>query len=452
MSSAGAHLRGEDLLLGSAVNALRDMPSGGAVFVSSRQGEYTRFAGDRIHQPQAIDEVQLMANAFGAGGQARVATSRLEGASWVGGKAAELAGTMRNSTSGPPPLAPPEHRGHLLNTWHESSRAFDAGTRASLAARALAAASRVGAVANGMFSSVVTELAVANTAGLRRYVRATEVSLSILVRKGSGSGFRADLGRDAQLFQPEAMIEEALRDALATEQPQELAAGEFDVVLGPLAVGDVLSFFHALGFSGDDLLNGSGAVARRRGEMVAAPAVSVVDDAYAPSGLPIPFDFEGADKARVTMIDKGRVGDAVTDLTTGRSLGLRSSGHAHIGREQAPGPTPANIIMAPGTESEAELIGGVERGIYISRFHYTRMIDPERSSFTGVTRDASFRIQDGRIGEALRQSRFSEEIFGILSRVDGIGNRLVSQPLMNIWNGSASAPAIRVRGFHLGFR
>jgi|GEM_PF-4904412 predicted Zn-dependent protease len=452
MSSSSTDLRGEDFLLGSAVNALREMPGGGAVFVTSRRGEYTRFAGQRIHQPQAIDEVQLMANAFGPGGQARVATSRLQAARWAGAEAAELARTMRTSSAVPPPLAPPAQVQGVTQTWHDSSRAFDAGTRGALAGLALAAAARVGAIANGMFSSVVTELAVANTAGLRRYVRATEVSLSILVRKGAGSGFRADLGRDARALGPELMIEEALRDALATENPQEVAAGTFDVVLGPLAVGDMLSFFHALGFSGDDLRNGSGAVARRRGEMVAAPEVCVRDDANDPTGLPIPFDFEGVDKARVAMLDRGRVADAVTDLATARALGVGSSGHAHIGREQAPGPIPANLIMEPGTASEADLIRGIERGVYISRFHYTRMIDPEKSSFTGVTRDASFRIQDGKLGEALKQSRFSEEVFGVLARVDGLGRNLVSQPLMNVWNGSASAPAIRVRGFHLGFR
>ncbi|MGC1405822.1 MAG: metallopeptidase TldD-related protein, partial [Candidatus Dormiibacterota bacterium] len=88
---------------------------------------------------------------------------------------------------------------------------------------------------------------------------------------------------------------------------------------------------------------------------------------------------------------------------------------------------------------------------FISRFHYTRLVDPETTSFTGVTRDAAFLIQSGRLGPAVTQSRFTEEIFALLSRVDGVGNQLISQPIMNVWNGCSSAPALRVRGFRLGF-
>ncbi|MGC8474588.1 MAG: metallopeptidase TldD-related protein, partial [Candidatus Dormibacteria bacterium] len=88
----------------------------------------------------------------------------------------------------------------------------------------------------------------------------------------------------------------------------------------------------------------------------------------------------------------------------------------------------------------------------ISRFHYTRMVDPEASTFTGVTRDAAFRIRGGRLAGPVASSRFTEEVLGILSRTDGVGSQLISQPIMNVWNGVASAPSLRVRGFRLGFR
>ena len=153
--------------------------------------------------------------------------------------------------------------------------------------------------------------------------------------------------------------------------------------------------------------------------MVASELVTVADDAlFAGVGLPIPFDIEGMPKVEVPMLDRGRVGAAVFDLATARAAGTRSTGHAHIAREEAPSPTPANLILRPGSSTTAELIEGVDDGLYISRFHYTRMVDPETSAFTGVTRDAAFRIRGGRLAGPVASSRFTEEVLGILSRTD----------------------------------
>lgn len=440
-------------MLGRAEAAVRNLGGPGDVFVTSRMGGYTRFAGPRVHQPQVVDEVQLMVRSLTDRGSARVATSLLPAAEWAGREAARLASQLHGRSGplvelpGPDPQPEPARA-----TWYDGSLRFDAAARSQLAGRAIVEAERAGATAHGMLSLVIVELAVANSEGRRRYVRATEVYYSTLFRLGHGSGYRSGLSRDLERLDPEQGLEEALADAIASQAPEPLPPGSYDVVLGPLAVGDTLGFFGAMGFNGDAVLQGAGAVAGRRGVLVADPRVSVSDDAMRDFGLPIPFDLEGVPKRRVPMLDHGVVSEAVTDLATAARLQQASSGHAHIGREQPPAPTPANLVLEPGDESTEALISGVERGVLVSRFHYTRMIDPESTAFTGVTRDACFRIADGRVGSPVSQSRFSEEILPLLGRCDGVGDTLVSQPLMNVWNGAASAPALRIRGFRFGFR
>ena len=445
--------RGEDVLMGHAEAALRGLGGRGDVFIVSRLGEYTRFAGTRVHQPQAVDELQLMARRISDRGVARAATSLLSASEWAGREAAASASQVHIGSG--PALELPGHEPQdddAPRLWHESSLGFDAGERGRIAGLAITRAQRLGASAHGMLSLVVTELAVANSEGARRYACATEVYYSLLVRRGHGSGYRSDLGRDFARLRPEVALDEAIHDAVASENPEPLPPGSYDVVLGPLAVGDMLGFFGSIGFTGEALVQGAGAVARHRGRRAADGRISVADDASADIGLPIPFDLEGVSKQRVVMLDHGVVANAVTDLATAARLDQGSTGHAHIGREQPPAPTPANLVLAAGSEPQAALIAGVERGILISRFHYTRMIDPESTAFTGVTRDSCFRISEGRVGGPVTQSRFSEEILPVLSRCDGVGDVLVSQPIMNVWNGVASAPALRVRDFHLGFR
>jgi predicted Zn-dependent protease len=350
------------------------------------------------------------------------------------------------------PVAPPNSvpDGHSL--WHEDTQGWDSGQRRALAESAIRAAESADAIANGMFSAVLVELAVANSEGVSLYVCATEATCSILYRHGLGSGFRSNIGRSARALGSQQLVDAALADALQSKNPQPLDPGPQDVVLGPLAVCDMLTFFAAIGFTGNAVTAGAGPVARRPGAQVAAAGIDVLDDATHLVGLPIPFDLEGVGKRPVRLLERGRVGAAVFDLATAAASGGRSTGHAHIAREQAPEPTPANLILEPGSLSEGELIAGIEHGVYISRFHYTRLVDPEVTSFTGVTRDASFQIESGQLGRSLQASRFTEEIFPVLSRVDGVGSDLVSLPIMNVWNGASSAPALRVRGFQLGFR
>lgn len=111
---------------------------------------------------------------------------------------------------------------------------------------------------------------------------------------------------------------------------------------------------------------------------------------------------------------------------------------------------PANIVVAPGTDSVADLISGVENGLFIERFWYLRVVDPSKTTLTGVSRDAAWRIRDGHLSTPVTGARWTENVFGVLHRVDGISAETRAQPLSNIWNGCVTAPALRVRGFRFG--
>jgi PmbA protein len=88
--------------------------------------------------------------------------------------------------------------------------------------------------------------------------------------------------------------------------------------------------------------------------------------------------------------------------------------------------------------------------LFIERFWYLRVVDPAATTLTGVSRDAAWRIRDGRISTPITGARWTENVFGVLSRVDGISAQTRAHPLSNIWNGCVTAPALRVRGFRFG--
>jgi predicted Zn-dependent protease len=152
----------------------------------------------------------------------------------------------------------------------------------------------------------------------------------------------------------------------------------------------------------------------------------------------------------VPFLSHGVVTGAVTDQASAARSGLALTGHAHIAREESPSATPASITMSPGTASVEDLVAGVERGVYVQRLWYLRVVNTARTLLTGGSRDACFLIEDGRLGRPVGGARFTESVFGALSRVDGVGDQVAAQPLANVWNGAVSAPAIRTRGFSFG--
>jgi len=438
------------------------------IFVAARTAEHTRFAGERVHQPQTIIECQVMVRAVAGTGSARVAVSSLGAARDAVVAASEMA--KRRDGAGVPALGGPipgkPIPGNLVphdvasyagisrpaGLWHEATLAFDAGERSALAGRIMESARPAGVTSAGVLTAAITELAVATSGGQRCYAEATEAGFSLTARAGEASSYVADLGRDASALGVQERAAAAISQAAATGEVIAVPDGVHDVVFGGLATGELIGFVPDFGFTAPAVAAGIGLAATRPHAILAPPDITVADDATVEMGLPFPFDCEGTPKNRVELISAGRVGRPVSDRASAAATGGLSTGHAHIARESSPAPEAANLIMMPGGASEAELIAGVERGLYIQRLWYNRLVDAEAGTVVGTSRDGCFLIEDGRLTTGLTTGRFTESVLGALARTDGVGSRLISQPVPNVWNGCCSAPAIRVRGFRFGSR
>lgn len=418
-----------------------------------RAGQYTRFAGGRIHQPQDITEVQFLVRAVTNGHARRTSTSDVAdlGRAVQQASAAALRASRQSGGAGEVVLAEPDGQTATARWWHDDVLAFGNAVRGSLARSTMVAAESAGAIAAGMYGRALTQQVVVNSRGVRRAEIATEASGALTTTVADGSARWVDLGRSADRLDAAGAAQRVLEQALRSRGRTELPPGRYPVVLGPEAAGELVQFLPSLGFAGSLAAAGLGLTVARAGETVASALVTVADDATADVGLPIGSDIEGVTKAVVPLLEAGVVGSPLTDLATAQRLGAQSNGHAHIAREEMPSPVAANIVMAPGCCSEADLIAGVKDGVYLQRFWYTRLVDMTTGTITGVTRDACFRIRDGTLAEPVAGMRFTQSILDFLATVDGVGDTLVSQPAMNVWNGATSAPTVRGTGFRLGF-
>jgi PmbA protein len=222
------------------------------------------------------------------------------------------------------------------------------------------------------------------------------------------------------------------------------------VVLEPHAVAELLEWLALTSFGARAVEDGSSALAGRAGERITGE-VTLYDDALGgEDGCPTaPFDAEGTPRRRVVCLDGGVAGDVVHDRASAARAGVAASGHAAplVDEMGEGGPTPQHLFVAAGDAGVEQLIARVERGLYVSRFHYVNgLLDTRRALMTGMTRDGLWRIENGRLAGPAQNQRWTESLLEAGRRVDGIGREraLIAGGLTECW---FVCPALLVRGW-----
>jgi predicted Zn-dependent protease len=298
--------------------------------------------------------------------------------------------------------------------------------------------------------------AIASSAGVAATDDVTDAFMKVVCRDPDGrSGYAADTARSAAGIDAAALTARALRHA-PREEGVALDAGEYPVVLSAEAVGALLEFAGFLAFNGLSHLEGRGALSGRLGERIAAPSVSLRDEPLSPLTLPRAHDAEGVPKSSVALIEDGVATGVVHDLRTAAKAGggTRSTGHAVEPGGSPYGPVPTNLVLAGGTAAgEDALAAPVERGIYVTRLWYVNVVHERHALLTGMTRDGTFLIEDGRIGRPLRDVRFTDSVLRILEATEDLtaAQRLISEGEFygrRFANGVV-CPALRAHGFRV---
>ena len=136
-------------------------------------------------------------------------------------------------------------------------------------------------------------------------------------------------------------------------------------------------------------------------------AIDLWDDGSDPRALYVPFDVEGTPKGRTDLISSGVTSGLLHSRRTAAKDGVGSTGHAAQGAEVY-GPFGWNVFVGGGEASVESLVAGVERGIYVSTFNYCRVLDPKTLVVTGLTRNGTFMIENGRITDPVTNLRFTQ--------------------------------------------
>ena len=320
--------------------------------------------------------------------------------------------------------------------------------RAKTVQKVIAEATKNGFTIAGAYSTSSGEIAIVNSLGVRAYQPITAASINMVTMSDTSSGYASVVSRRISNIDFKALAKTAVDKCKLSQNPQALEPGEYEVILEPAAVAEVMEWLNYTGFGSKSFQQGRSFLAGRIGRKITSDKITIYDNALDPKAIAFPFDFEGVPKKKVILINKGVAKGVVYDSMAAIKGKTKSTGHALPATEAAEGALGLNIVVAPGKTPRAKMISGVKRGILVTRFHYINgLIDTRNSVLTGMTRDGTFLIENGEIKYGIKNLRFTDSMMRAFKSTVAVSKE--SQLIAAWWSsvGCVSVPTIHLGSF-----
>jgi|SRR5580658_271564 PmbA protein len=307
----------------------------------------------------------------------------------------------------------------------------------------------------GIFSSSESVDGIFNSRGLSNWHTQTLAEVSVTMLGADSSGWQKANSPNVGNLDPLALAETAARKAIESAHPAEIPAGKYTVILEPSAALDIVGFMF-WDFSGMAILDQRSFLTGRIGSQLFGENIGIWDDVTHPLQAGSPFDGEGMRRQRVPLVENGVVKSVVYARATAERM-KRSDNKDKVGPIAATGhgfplpnevgEMPLNIVFAAPRDPQTlgQMIASTERAVLVTRLWYIREVDPYEKIVTGMTRDGTFLVENGRVQRGVRNLRLNESLIHMLSNVEAM-----SMPLRSSGEESFDmvVPAMKVREFN----
>jgi predicted Zn-dependent protease len=428
-------------LISQILGIARKLAPTAEVGVSLRSGRSanTRFAKNEITSSGDVDETSVAVEVALGLRHAETTTNQTDPASLskVVESAVRLAKLAPEDPEYMPVLAPQRYE-KVASGYDPATASMGAVERAHAAATAIATAEELKLEAAGYYEHTAEAQALGTSAGLFAYHMSTNAEFTTTARTGdaTGSGWAGGVGHRAGDVDATQLVRVAADKALRSQKPRRLEPGRYTVILEPAAVGELMDFLvWALDArqadEGRSFFSRPGG-GQRVGERLFGDAITLKADPADPLLPSAPFDRAGLPRKARRFIDRGSVAELLYSRYWAKKQG------------KEPTARPDLYHLAGGTAVAADLLSNVKKGVLITRFWYTRWVDPQSMLITGLTRDGVFLVENGQISGPVNNFRFNESPITMLKNADAMTTQTVRVPTSRV-----RTPALRTHGFHL---
>ncbi|HEX8856613.1 MAG TPA: metallopeptidase TldD-related protein [Thermoleophilaceae bacterium] len=412
-----------------ALGAVREGDGAQATVVAERS-LVLRFARSRPTQSTAVDDVTVELSVLREGHLGSATTNRTDSESLEQcARSAEAAAeaTARSRGAGDYPGFPPPRKCRPHRGFDPDTAALDPAPGGHALRTVFEAANDHGVEAHGVWTDGDVTTAIASSTGTALNDRVTDAFMKVVCISPSGrSGFATASGVRLSAIDPAELAFKAAAKATVPGEPARLEPGEYPVVLEVPAAAELLTWLGHVAFNGLAYAEDRSPLNGSLGALVSAPSINLSDSPRYRRTIPRAFDFEGVPKAPLPLIQDGVAHRVVHDT---RSAALTGDGATSTGHALAPGgddwgPIPTNLVLiGGGAADEAELCLPIELGVYVTRVWYTNMLRPKETLLTGVTRDGTFLIEDGRVTRPLEDMRFTDSVLRVFEGTQALTSR-----------------------------
>ncbi len=404
----------------------------------------TRFANNAIHQNVSETSHALSVRIVIGKRTARASTNRVDlaGIERCVEQAVALTKAMAIDEELLPLYEPVEAVYPAVDRFDEPTAECSPEARARAVAEAIRIVEEHGQTAAGIYSTEHLTETVCNSRGIRAMHRETMARFSITAMASDSSGWaKASAVRSADL-DPAALARSAASKARASANPGEIDAAPYTVILEPSAVLDFVGQIMP-DFSATSLADQRSFLTGRLGKPLFHPMIAIADDVTHPLQCGSPFDGEGVPRRIVPLVEAGVPKAVVYSRGAAAKASAAPTGHG-LELPNDAGETPENIVIAGGTSSVEEMVASTERGVLVTRLWYIREVDPYDKIMTGMTRDGTFLVENGKVTCGLRNFRFNQSVLEALANVEMLGPAVRASGEETF---DMVVPAMKIRGF-----
>ena len=322
-------------------------------------------------------------------------------------------------------LAPedPEYLGELppqtytpVNAWFDRTAELSAEDRAKAAMTALAPARTAkDLTVAGFIICNASASAIGNSAGLFAYHRGTSANYTLTARTtdGTGSGWVGSESNDWSAIDFQSVATRAIDKARRSRNPVGIEPGRYTVIFEPEATANLVSLMGGA-FQARSADEGRSAFSKagggtRLGEKIVDERVTLITDPGDPLILGSPFDGEGMPTAKQAWVQNG----VLNQLAYNRFWANKQGKTATVGAQ--------SLRMASGSDTIESMIASTTRGVLVTRLWYLRPLDARTLMYTGLTRDGTFLIENGKIARSIKNFRFNDSPLFMLNNLEGVG-------------------------------
>jgi predicted Zn-dependent protease len=411
--------------------------------ISSTTDALTRFANNIIHQNVAEHTLHISVRAVVDGRTARAATNKTDDESLrrVAATAARLAKNQPEYPDLLPMIGPQKYK--RVARFFPATAAATPQDRARAVTRVCQMAEKNKQTAAGIYSTGEVQSVLANSKGLFADYEETDAEFSVTILESNSSGWAKANSPDVREIHPDMLAANASHKAADSRFPQEFSPGHYTTILEPSAVLDLVGFLF-YDFAGTAVLDKRSCFNDRMGKKIFGDNITLWDDVYHPLQAGAPYDGEGFPRQKVLLVDRGVPKNLVYARATAKKMKTKPTGHGFALPNEY-GEAPMNLVFAGGDKSVDDMIRSTERGVLVTRLWYIREVDPYAKILTGMTRDGTFLVENGRVAGGIRNFRFNQSILEMLSNVEMLGATVRAAGEESF---EMVVPAMKVRNFH----